>query len=175
MEQIKASTVQSRLMEFVDQNDGPSAVAKRLGKHPQFLYNIRDGKSKPSYETLIDIWTAYPAKFDLMYVMTGQHSDQTYTPGTGPAAPPLPASQLEMENMLLKRENQSLRENNEMLRDVVSAQLGRDLKRSKTESANHTTQLFTLPPVAQRRFVNIDVRQARPAHSVFTGRRATGN
>lgn len=175
MEQIKESTVQSRLMEFVDQNDGPSAVAKRLGKHPQFLYNIRDGKSKPSYESLIDIWKAYPNKFDLMYVMTGgvtPASDRPQQPVQRDAAL---MSTLELENMMLKRENQNLRENNEMLRDVVSAQLGRDLKRSKTESANHTAQLFPVQPAAQRRFVNIDVRNARPAHSVFTGRRAAGN
>ncbi|UHG93300.1 hypothetical protein [Spirosoma oryzicola] len=169
------SPVAQRLLSFVEQQGGYSVVAKRLNKHPQFLYNIRDGKAKPSYDTLMELWQVYKAKFDLMYVMTGT-SSQGGTVEIEAEPVPAPVSdrgteRLEMENASLKRQVELLEDTVSILRNVVSSQLGKELK---TESANESTQgqqlvlgLTYAERKAANRFVPVDFRDALGVSKIF--------
>lgn len=169
--ETKVRPANARLLEFVDRNGGPSAVAKRIGKHPQIFYNLRDDKNGVSNDTLIEVWRAYPTTFDLMYVMTGQRQQTTPAGAVDPV--------LVVENQSLKRENESLQKTVDLLRDVVATQLSRDMSRneSKTESADRTTRYgqlglnFTQLRTLSKHPFLFDVRNARPAKNVYTGRR----
>lgn len=59
-----------RFLEFIRDKGGASAVAKKIGKHPQFVYNIEQGKGKPNFETLTMMKDAYP-DLDLNWIFTG--------------------------------------------------------------------------------------------------------
>ncbi len=83
----------ARFLEFVKEKGGASVVAKKVNKHPQFIYNIEQGKGKPNFETLTTMKEAYP-DLDLNWIFTGERMQ-------------VPADYKEMEYM--KRENNILR------------------------------------------------------------------
>lgn len=63
-----------RFLEFVDNNGGPSEVARLVGGKPAFIYLLRSGKNRrPNLETLERMAQAYP-HFDRHYIETGATS-----------------------------------------------------------------------------------------------------
>ncbi len=77
MIQPELDPASERLMAFIKDKGGPSVVAKAISKHPQVFYNIRDGKSKASLDTMREIALAFP-DLDLNWVITGATSGSEF-------------------------------------------------------------------------------------------------
>ncbi|MBB3838433.1 transcriptional regulator with XRE-family HTH domain [Runella defluvii] len=64
-----------RILTFIESKGGAAVVSRTIGKHPQAIYNIEQGKGKPNFETLSLLKEAY-YDLDLNWVFTGEKSLQ---------------------------------------------------------------------------------------------------
>ncbi len=74
-EEVELDPAATRLLELIEELGGAAPVARAMGKHPQLLYNIRDGRSKFSLTTLTELALAFPGKVDANYIVFGVASD----------------------------------------------------------------------------------------------------
>lgn len=96
---IELTPVAIRFLEFVEAQGGASEVAKKLDTHPQLIYNIQKGKSKPSHDTWEKLARAYPGKVDMNYMILGVRSG-----ASAPAVVALPTSGAGGDVELLRQE-----------------------------------------------------------------------
>ena len=62
----------TRLLDWIDSNGGPQAVAPVIGKSPQTFYNYRNRGSLPNMEIFELLASRFP-DFDANYILKGLH------------------------------------------------------------------------------------------------------
>jgi hypothetical protein len=119
-----------RFLEFVDREGGASEVARKINRHPQFIYNVQNGKAKPSFDTLEILHKAYPGKIDLNYLVLGVSPKQMaqHLPNQDMVGLRDRVGALEMLVEKLEKKNTHLMERNEKLTDLLLERAGVGLR-----------------------------------------------
>ena len=115
-----------RFMAWIDRHGGCVRVALAMGKRPQILYNIRNGKNRIGTETIQLILAAYP-DFDAGYILTGRTDAIQHPLPVGENSPASEPNGASLAGVWEKRYWALERRHHRLYDAVLGDKLGRDL------------------------------------------------
>lgn len=114
------SGVIERLQAFFNEQGGTSAVAEKIGKHPNKFYVMFRGETKPTLATLMELVAVYP-KLDLNWLVTGiesKNGDYQYVV-ISESEKDIKLKKLELENKNLQLQVDELKEEKNTLYSIL--------------------------------------------------------